>query len=62
VTDLVGRNAVKIQYCSTDEMIADFNTKPVVGGKFALFQGLIMNLSGKYHRFGQQECVGRTEN
>jgi hypothetical protein len=62
VTDLVGRNEVKIEYCSTDEMIADYNTKPVVGRKFTLCRDLIMNLSGKHHRIGQQECVGRTEN
>jgi hypothetical protein len=62
VTDLVGRNEVTIEYCSTDEMIADYNTKPVVGGKFALFRDRIMNLSGKHYRIVQQECVGRTEN
>jgi hypothetical protein len=61
-TDLVGCNEVKIEYCSTDEMIADYNTKPVVGSKFALFRDRIMNLSGKHHRIGQQECVGQTEN
>jgi hypothetical protein len=58
VTDLVGRDEVKIEYCSTDEMIADYNTKPLVGGKFKLFRDLIMNLSGKHHRIKQQECVG----
>jgi hypothetical protein len=62
VTDLVGRNEVKIEHCLTGEMIADYNTKPVVGRKFALFQDLIMNLSGKHHCIGHQECVGRTEN
>jgi hypothetical protein len=59
VTDLVGRNEVKIEYCSTDEMIADYNTKPVVGRKFTLFRDRLMNLSGKHHRIKQQECVGR---
>jgi hypothetical protein len=43
-------------------MIADYNMKPVVGRKFVLFRDLIMNLSGKHHRIGQQECVGQTEN
>jgi hypothetical protein len=62
VTDLVGRNEVKIEYCSTDEMIADYNTKPVVGRKFALFCNRMMNLSAKHHRIEQQKCVGRTEN
>jgi hypothetical protein len=50
VTDLVGRKEVSIEYCNTDEMIGDFNTKPVVGGKFDVFRDRIMNLSGKHHR------------
>jgi hypothetical protein len=62
VTDLVGRNEVKIEYCSTDDMIADYNTKPVVGRKFTLFRDRIMNLSSKHHHIEQQECVGTTEN
>ena len=62
VTDLVGRDEVKIEYCSTDEMIADYMTKPLVGGKFKLFRDLIMNLSGKHHRIKQQECVGQNIN
>jgi hypothetical protein len=32
MTDLVGRNEVNIEYCNTDEMIGDFNMKPVVEG------------------------------
>jgi hypothetical protein len=59
VTDLVGRNEVQVEYCPTEEMIADYMTKPLVGGKFKLFRDRIMNLSGKHHRIGQQECVGR---
>jgi hypothetical protein len=43
-------------------MIADYNTMPVVGRKFALFCDRLMNLSGKHHRIKQQECVGRMEN
>jgi hypothetical protein len=62
VTDLVDRKEVKVEYCSTDEMIADYMTKPLVGGKFKLFRDLIMNLSGKHHRIAQQECVGRNIN
>jgi hypothetical protein len=62
VTDLVGRNEVQIEYCSTDQMIADYNTKPVVGRKFTLFRDRLMNPSGKHHHIKQQECVGRMEN
>jgi hypothetical protein len=59
VTDLVSRDEVQIEYCSTDEMIADYNTKPVVGRKFSLFCDRLMNLSGKHRRIKQQECVRR---
>jgi hypothetical protein len=31
VADLISRDEVEIEYCSTDEMLADYNTKPVVG-------------------------------
>ena len=31
VNDLVGRKEVNIEYCPTDEMIADYTTKPLVG-------------------------------
>ncbi len=56
------KNKVKAAYCSTDEMLADYMTKPLVGGKFKLFQDRIMNLYGKHHRIGQQECVGQKIN
>ena len=38
-------------------MITAYMTKPLVGAKFKLFRDLIMNLSGKYYRIGQQEIV-----
>jgi hypothetical protein len=59
VTDLIDRKEVRIEYCSTETMIADYMTKPLTGGKFKLFRDRIMNLSGKHHRIEQQECVGR---
>ena len=57
VTDLVGRNEVNIEYCHTDEMIADYNTKPLVGGKFVLFRDRIMNLSGKHHQINSRSVL-----
>ena len=59
VTDLIGRDEVKVEYCSTNDMLADYMTKPLVGSKFKLFRDHIMNLSGKHHRIEQQECVGQ---
>ena len=59
VTDLIGKGEVTVQYCPTDEMIADYNTKPLVGAKFVKFRDLIMNLSDITPLVGQQECVGK---
>jgi hypothetical protein len=53
VTDLVSRDEVEVGYCSTDEMLADYNMKPVVGRKFSLFRDRFKNLSGKHHRIKQ---------
>jgi len=43
VTNLVERKEVTIEYCPTDEMIADFFTKPLVGSKFGKEKKKIMN-------------------
>ena len=57
ITYLILRDEVEVRYCPTDEMIAEYMTKPLVEPKFQLFGDLIMNLSGKYYRIGQQEIV-----
>ena len=44
VKDYQDRKAFNIQYCPTDDMIADFFTKPLQGNKFYKFRKLIMNL------------------
>jgi hypothetical protein len=36
---------IQIKYCPTEDMIADYMTKPLVGVKFEHFRKLIMNLS-----------------
>jgi hypothetical protein len=59
VTDLIGRDEVEVIYCPTDDMIADYMTKALTGSKFHFFRDLVMNLTGKYHPIGQQECVGQ---
>ena len=58
ITDLISRDEVEVRYCPTNDMIADYMSKPIVGAKFQKFRDLIMNLSGIYHQIGQQECVG----
>jgi hypothetical protein len=62
ITDLIKRDLVQIEYCPTDEMIADYMTKPLVGGKFQALRNLIMNFLNRKasitQSIGQQECVG----
>jgi len=47
-----------VKFCPTDDMITDYNTKPLVGNKLKVFRDLIMNLSGFLPRVGQQERLG----
>ena len=42
ITDLIKRKEVTIQYRPTNEMIADFMTKPLTGAKFHTFRKVIM--------------------
>ena len=44
VTDLLKREEFQIKYCPTDDMIADYFTKPLVGRKFDELRALVLNL------------------
>lgn len=58
VEDLVKNKEVEAICCLTEKMIADCNTRPLVGGKFKMHRDVILNLSGIHHtQVGQQECV-----
>ena len=43
ITDCIKNKKFQVEYCQTDDMIADFLTKPLQGSKFAKFQKLILN-------------------
>ena len=47
LTDQIEKGNVKVEYCPTDDMIADFMSKPVQGEKFRKFRKQIMNLKRK---------------
>jgi hypothetical protein len=42
VKDRVDKKEVCIQYCPTEQMLADFFTKPLQGSLFKLFRDVIM--------------------
>ena len=44
ITNQIKKGHVNIEYCPTDEMTADYLSKPVVGQKFEKFRQTIMNL------------------
>ena len=44
VTDLIKRDIMSIKYCPTEDMMADYMTKPLVGFKLHYFRAWIMNL------------------
>jgi hypothetical protein len=56
VTDLINQGELLVEYCSTDEMTADYMTKALVGSKFKKHRESIMNLGDPI--VSQQECVG----
>ena len=42
-TDLIKIKEMEVRFCPTDEMVADYKTKPVVGSKFIKFRKTIMD-------------------
>ncbi|MCU0341022.1 MAG: Ty1/Copia family ribonuclease HI, partial [Spirosomaceae bacterium] len=44
ITDLIRNKQVSIKYCPTDEMLADYMSKPLTGRKFHRDRRLLMNL------------------
>ena len=43
VSDRIKKNEVQVQYCPTNNMLADYLTKPVQGATFRKFHNAIMN-------------------
>ena len=44
ITDRVRKNELSIEHCPTEDMVADFFTKPLQGKLFHKFRSIIMNL------------------
>ena len=72
ITDQIGQEKIRVQYCPTDEMVADFFTKPLQGSKFRQFRDAILNVpqimksvtTELVHVIAPvagQECVGTSE-
>ena len=63
VTDNVKRNRMTIEYCPTEDMLADFFTKPLQGALFRKLRARILNLPDEAggHMPAVQECVGTSD-
>ena len=42
--DLLDRGVITLSHCLSDNMIADFFTKPIQGQRFQLLRNLILNI------------------
>ena len=42
LTDVIQKGLIKVEYCPTDEMVADVFTKPLQGKKFREFKARVM--------------------
>ena len=59
ITDNINRGAAAVKHCPTEDMIADFFTKPLQGSQFRKLRNLILNHYPSADRSSDgQECVG----
>ena len=64
ITDRINANEVRVSYCPTADMMADFFTKPLQGSLFQRLRAFILNLGAAHGptppstSSGPQECVG----
>ena len=42
ITDYISTGDIEVQYCPTEEMVADFFTKPLQGSPFKKFRDMIL--------------------
>jgi hypothetical protein len=56
VKDRVASGEVKIEYCPTQEMMADYFTKPLQGGMFTKMRDAIMNSNPQCLTYAHEDC------
>jgi len=61
ITDYIARGEARVEYCNTQQMIADLFTKPLQGAQFRRFRDLVLNIQETGDPLesdrGSQECV-----
>jgi hypothetical protein len=59
VKDRIDNGELRVEYCPTEEMLADILTKPLQGALFRKFRDRLLNISNEDIRSTpSQECVG----
>lgn len=58
ISDRIKNDEIRVVYCPTEAMIADFFTKPLQGSLFRILRHWIMNAHPESDGPGPQECVG----
>ena len=67
IKDRIESENIKVEYCPTEKMVADFFTKPLQGSLFRKFRDVVMgykHISSLYDQSEQtsvQERVGKEE-
>ena len=49
IKDRIGSENIKVEYCPTEKMVADFLTKPLQGNLFRKFRDVVMGTSTSHH-------------
>jgi len=58
VTDQIKKGYVKVAFCTTADMLADFFTKPLQGTLFAHMQDQVLNLPTIKHTYVHRSVLG----
>ena len=54
-TDKIEKKEIRLIYCPTDKMIADYSTKPLQGAKFVEFRDLMLGIrASDYNEYKRQ--------
>jgi len=61
VTDKIQKGEVKVAYCPTENMLADFFTKPLQGSAFRKMQDIILNLPSNQIDGAHRSVLSRME-
>jgi hypothetical protein len=61
VQNLIQRGIVKIEHCSTEDMVTDFYTKPLQGKRFRMMRDLLLNQSDNYSSLQYRSVLENNE-